>query len=340
MSYQYKGFIPQNIAPKGATQIGVYDKNGNRVCGIPLGHLTRPQGEMLYSFGLVSDIHIEGSLNTQATPTEHLEQALVFFKENGCAFCAHAGDITNIGFWSSASATDMHLSQFAEYKRIIESHADLPVYGITGNHDSYYKSITNNFGELEAYTGHGLYYDIVYGNDVFIFVGQPANSNPTMNEEEYLWVKGLLEANTDKRCHVFTHFFVAGDSGSTNNCYTCNFGGYETAFKDMMQQHGKAIHYHGHSHIKFKYQELDENTVYTDKNGFPSVHIPSVSHSMDVVWNTEQNAYKREVDYSSSQGYIVDVYDDCLVFNGFAFNGGTPEPTGTFCVAIKGEVTQ
>ena len=196
-------------------------------------------------------------------------------------------------------------------------------------------NITENLTELQTYTGHGLYYSIQQGNDLFIFIGQTANSSPTMNDAEFSWFKNLLETNPDKRCHVFTHFFVANDSGSTKNCYTCYFGSREAEFKTLMASHGKAIHYHGHSHIKLECQELDKSTNYTEKNGFPSVHIPSVGESRDVVYNEDKGKYERVQDIGCSQGYLVDVYDDCIVYNGLEFNSGNLIPTGTFKIDMK-----
>ena len=312
MRYQYKGFISQNIAPKGAKRIGVYNASGNRICTFPLGNLQRPNGEKLFSFGLISDLHVTADRTETST---HFDNALAFFEDQGCLFCAHGGDMTNIGFWYDQGDTEIYLGQFAEYKRICDLHPNLPVYGICGNHENYNKSITQNLTELQTYTEHGLYYTIQHGNDLFIFIGQPANSNPTMNDEEFAWFKNLMETNPDKRCHVFTHFFVANDSGSTKNCYTCYFGSHEAEFKTIMANHGNAIHYHGHSHIKLECQELDEATNYTEKNGFPSVHIPSVGESRNVVLQAD-GTYTRVSEGLCSQGYIVDVYDNCIVLNG------------------------
>ena len=39
--YKYNHFIPQNIAPKGAKSIGVYDGN-KKICTIPLGRMAQP----------------------------------------------------------------------------------------------------------------------------------------------------------------------------------------------------------------------------------------------------------------------------------------------------------
>lgn len=331
MSYQYNGFIIQNIAPKGSVKIGVYNKDGKRILSIPLYRLTPKKGEKLFSFGLVSDIHVSVEGNVTST---HFDNALTYFEEQGCEFCCHAGDMTNIGFWYNSGDAEMYLGQFAEYKRICNLHPNMPVYGICGNHENYNRSITYNLNDLENYTGHPLYYTIQHGSDLFVFIGQPANSSPTMNDEEFVWFKNLLENNPDKRCHVFTHFFVANDSGSTKNCYTCYFGGHEAEFKSLMKNHGRAIHYHGHSHIKFQCQELDKSTNYTDKNEFPSVHVPSVGESRNVVLQAD-GTYKRVSEGVCCQGYVVDVYDDCLVFNGLDLNTKQPVPTGVFKLDVR-----
>lgn len=325
MRYVYSGLIPQNIAPKGATKIGVYNANGVRVAEIPLGRLTPPNKNKLYSFGLVSDLHLTAERTETST---HLDKAFTYFESQGCLFCAHAGDMTNIGFWYDRGDTEIYLGQFAEYKRICDLHPNLPVYGICGNHENYNKYITENLTELEEYTGHGLYYTIRQGNDLFIFIGQPVPYE-TINKTELQWLYETLEANRNIRSHIFLHVFPPNDSGNPKNCYAeAVFGGYANIVKNLLNHYKNAILYHGHSHIKFEYQELDETTNFTEKNGYPSVHIPSVSHSMDVVLQSD-GSYKRVADYRSSQGYIVDVYEDCIVFNGIEFNGGKVEALGT-----------
>lgn len=337
MSYKYKGFIPQNIAPTGAVQIGVYDENGNRVCEIPLGRLSRPAGEKLYSFGLLSDLHCSGN---SASGT-NLDNALTFFEDQGCLFCCHAGDMTNIGFFYNRGDTEMYLNQFAEYKQVCDAHPDLPVFGICGNHESYNSNITNNPDELRHYTnfaeyedlydveGNALYYTYHHGNDLFIFVGQPSPAR-TIDKAQLQWLYETLEANRNIRCHVFVHVFPKGDSGNPKNCYAeAKFGEYEDTFMSLLSHYKNAILYHGHSHTKFISQELDEMANYTEENGFRSLHIPSSSSSRDVVLQSD-GTYDRVPDAASSQGYVVDVYDNYIIFNGIEFNGEKPQPTGTY----------
>ena len=55
----YSDFIAENVAPKEAKRIGVYNSKGNRVGQIPLGSLSFPNaGRKLYSFGVISDVHL------------------------------------------------------------------------------------------------------------------------------------------------------------------------------------------------------------------------------------------------------------------------------------------
>jgi predicted phosphodiesterase len=332
MKYQYSGLIRQNIAPAGAVRIGVYDADGKRKGSMALGRLTRPQGGKRFSFGLISDLHVTAERTETST---HFDKALAFFEAQGCAFCAHGGDMTNIGFWYNQGDTEIYLGQFAEYKRICDLHPNLPVYGVCGNHENYNKSISENLTELEQYTGHGLFYTIEHGGELFVFIGQdrPSGAMPAMNDAAFAWLKNLLETNTGKRCHVFTHYFVADDSGSTKNCYTCYFGPHEAEFKALMAAHGRAIHYHGHSHIKFQCQEIDKATNYTERNGFPSVHIPSVGESRNVVQQPD-GSWIRVEEGLCSQGYVVDVYDDRIVLNGWDFLGRKSVALGTMEVIV------
>ena len=55
----YTSFIKTNVAPYAASQIGVYNSNGERVGSIPLGHFKPTYGERLYRFGVISDVHNE-----------------------------------------------------------------------------------------------------------------------------------------------------------------------------------------------------------------------------------------------------------------------------------------
>ena len=323
MTYKYKGFINENISPKGAKSLIVYDGNGNKKGNIPLGNLARPKDEKLFSIGLLSDIHCDG---TEGRTFNNFNRALTYFEQQGCVMCCHAGDMTNIGFWNEDKT--QNLAQFAEYKRCRELHPNLPVYGICGNHENYVKTITENVKELKEYAGFDMYYTIKHQNDLFIFISQPT-SYQTINLEQLQWLYETLEANRNIRCHVFAHIFPPNDSGSTKQFYKASFGQYLEQVQSLLKHYKNTILYHGHSHIKFKCQELDKSTNYTNKNGYRSIHIPSVGHAMDVVLQ-DDGTYKRAVDWSATQGYVVDFYKNYIILNGVDFATGKPEPLGSF----------
>lgn len=326
MRCEYNKFIPQNIAPKGAIQIGVYDSSGIRKVAIPLGHLARPTGIKLYSFGLLSDLHCAGNNSTEGT---RLDNALTYFEEQGCSFCCHSGDMTNIGFWYNSTDTEMYLTQFEEYKSVREKHPNLPLYGICGNHENYNKSITENLTELEQYAGITMYYSITKGNDVFIFLSQPAGNKP-MTDEALQWLYEMLESNRNKRCFVFVHPFVSdSDSGNPYGVYGNNvfdwWGENTTVFINLMSHYKNTVLFHGHSHIHFDMQEKVKNAIYSEVLGFRSVHVPSLSWNRKIVDGASVNV-------GGCYGYLVDVYDDYIILNGLDLLTNKSVPIATYCI--------
>lgn len=322
MKLKFDKLIEQNIAPKGAKMIGVYNPDGERMFKIPLGRLAPKKEKPIYSFGVISDTHIysEGE-NYYENFNYKLENTLSFFEEQGASFVCHAGDITNRGFITDSG--ELKTDQFETYKGICDNHPNMPVYAVTGNHDGYEHGgkyaeiahITNYLTQLEQYTGNGLYYAVECQNDLFAFIGQPTMSIP-MNEEEISWFENLLIGNQEKRCFVFVHSLLKNDSGNPNNAYqsylfensSAGFSGIKQRFLDVITSHANCYLFHGHSHFMPELQEVDETTNYTNKNGFHSIHIPSLSAPAYL-----NEAGERGQDPNKSYGYLVDVYEDCIV---------------------------
>jgi hypothetical protein len=57
--HTFNDFIKNNVAPREAKYIGVYDTSGNRVGEIPIGDLENTDGTPIYKFGILSDIHVD-----------------------------------------------------------------------------------------------------------------------------------------------------------------------------------------------------------------------------------------------------------------------------------------
>jgi hypothetical protein len=336
MAYKYEHFIPQNTAPKGAKNIGVY--NGNtKICTIPLGRMAQPnETKKLYSFGLLSDIHLwthdlEWKGNTK------FDNALTYFEDYGCEFCCIGGDLTQTGFYrrtdeNDASTTYYEEVQLKKYQEICGNHPNLPIYEIAGNHESYYSMpISNNLTKWGECTGKDiLHYSISQGNDVFIFLGQPSGSTP-MSAEAVSFLSTTLSANSDKRCFVFVHPHIS--SGNALGKYESNdfFKSWEstTEFVNLLKSHKNTILFHGHSHFLFECQEVDKTANYTEKDGFKSMHIPSLTRPCAIIDG------KRTYQNDKAQGCIVDVYDNFIVINGRDFVRNQWTPLGTLKIDTR-----
>lgn len=357
MVYKYKHLIPQNIAPKGVKNIGVYNSKGNKVYTIPLEKLTQPNKEKLYSFGLVSDIHFykKGESWVTWNPEGKFDNVLTLFENDRCVFCIHCGDITQTGLYDEGDSTNLVPEQFANYKEVCDKHT-IPVYGLCGNHESYVVPITSNLTELHDYTGiPATAYTISnnhstddisgttvrpniqmtgIGDDLFIVLSQPSGGY-VMSDSDFQWLSTTLETNKGKRCFVFVHAYIEEDSGDAmdvreNSIFESWGGTRKQDFMDLIKQYKNIVLFHGHSHMKLSYQELDVCANYTEKNGFKSVHVPSSATPRDVVYDESTKKYKSQDDSSASEGYIVDVYDDCIVLNGMDFIDNKPIPLGQY----------
>lgn len=310
----------------------MYDSTSKRICTIPLGRLTPPTKEKWYSFGLVSDIHISHYNTVAWLPEAKFDNALTYFENKGCSMCIATGDLTQTGYYlrtqeNTAGTEYFDERQMQKYKETCDKHT-IPIYEIAGNHESHYNvPITESLDLWEDDTGkRDLSYTVAQGNDLFIFLGQPTGGTVL---ESLQWLYETLEANRNKRCFVFIHPWMTNDSGNplsavTNNVFTMwqnNTGNrnLEAVFKNLMAHYKNAVLFHGHSHMKFENQVLDECANYTEKNGFKSIHIPSSSRPRVVDLGTNK-AIENDAD---SQCYLVDVYDDYIILNGIGLTGIT-----------------
>ena len=133
---------------------------------------------------------------------------------------------------------------------------------------------------------------------------------------ELQWLYETLEANRNKRCFVFNHVLPhQHGTGNPNSLYQSaliwfvNDGGIGQAYINLLRHYKNSILFHGHSHTRFELQEIDKKANYSTANGYRSVHIPSLSVPRDLAEEALVNVY------AESEGYIVDVYDNCIVLN-------------------------
>jgi predicted phosphodiesterase len=311
VALEFTGFIPQNIALPTAGRIGIYNEKGNRVGFIPLNTLTPPsKNRKLYSFGAVSDVHI-----VYETAPEDFQAALTYLNEReDVEFICICGDLTDNGT----------AEQLAQYKAIVDEYsANTPIYAIAGNHEKYSTQPTL----LQQYTGRPLYYSFEHGNDVYLMLGCYAWADDGVFTPDYLqWVYETLEVNRNKRCFVFQHVFPWNDSGNACELYPHDmFAGTKgSVFQSLLRHYKNTVFFHGHSHLKFYLQQLDETANYSEVQGYRSVHIPSLSVPRDRGDGTFISAT------ADSEGYVVDVYENGIHLRGRDFVKGEFLPIASY----------
>lgn len=319
---KYESFITENVAPYDATAIGVYRKRtGKKVGSFLLQDLRLPfLGKKLYSFGALSDIHLQYS-----TAQSDFQKALTFLNETeDVDFTCICGDLTDNG----------EDADFETYVRYVNTYSpDTPVYECTGNHDAYDNMI--GFDRMRPYTGHDLYYTFTQGDDLFIMFGtQYYDTTATVlkpfSQESLQWLYETLEANRNRRIFLFQHYLRFDGSGKpyspnpTGDVLSyCNEG---TVFKSLTEHYKNVIWFHGHSHTKFECQEDCKYANYDRKFGCHSVHIPSLAVPRDY----ENDAYVTK--YAESEGYVVDVYPHHIVLRGRDFVKEEFLPIATYCL--------
>lgn len=319
---QYTDFIPVNTATKGARRIGVYNAEGKRMGYIPLASLTPPDArKKLYSFGVLSDVHIG-----QSTSTADFTAALQFLSAETDFICI-SGDLVHDG---------TNTSQWTEYKSIVASHASVPVYACAGNHDGYNASLES---VVSNYTGHPLYYTITHGNDVFVFVGCRSDSNGSLfTSAELTWLANTLEANKSKRVFLFQHVRPDDACGNALGIYTYDaWGGTEaTTFENLLRQYPNVVFFHGHSHLKFDLQQYSDLANIDKKFDCWSVHVPSITVPRSTA--SAVNPSRIEL-YAESEGYVVDVYENGIHLRGRDFITGEYLPIASYWLDTTGTIT-
>ena len=317
---KFMDFIPQNVAPKTAKRIAVYNSKDEKVGQFELQNLKFPKvGQKLYSFGAISDIHLQYN-----TALEDFQRALLFLhNEENTEFTCLCGDLTDNG----------EISDYEQYKSVVGNY---PVYEILGNHDYY--TLGNNAveGIVEEYTGESLYYSFEKNDDVFIMVGI-RDEYELFTDGELQWLYETLEANRNKRCFVFQHIFP---STSTNPSCGNAYGIYNNlcwshptqtkVFENMMKHYKNVLFFHGHSHLEFALQSKDcQYANYDESNGYRSIHIPSLS----ILRSGDSSGNDSRYDIASgSQGYVVDVYRTGIHLKGRDFVGEKYLPIASYWI--------
>lgn len=346
MRYVYDRLIPQNVAPKGATEI-VVEGGDKEVCRVPLGDLAMPSvGTKRGSVGILSDTHTETTAsrysaerNAQSEDSQiDLARAVKYFSGVAQVLCV-CGDLVS---YNDQSDDNGKLS-LTLHKEIVDANkGDLKVLEIAGNHEHY--SGTGNGGvsiisdeDIRPYTGYPLRYIEEIDGNIYIMCGS-SGWYAAFDKASLQWLYEQLEAYRNKRCFLFVHGFIEGPQYCGDSADLCTWtmidGNYKTAFIALLKHYKNAIYFHGHAHAMLQMQDylqgLEEPRPanYDCALGVHSVHIPALAYPRDISTGAASNKY------GESQGYLMDIYDNYVVLNGLDFANGTTDSGGVYKPAI------
>lgn len=321
----YEDFIDANIAPYTADAIGIFDAAGEKVGSISINGIKADNTGLLYSVGMLSDVHLNSTNSGYSDCFGDFENALQFFNSINVDFTCTCGDISEHG-------TE---EEFARYKEIVESHSpSIPVYTTTGNHDCLSSGIDEDL--WRQYTGHGLTFEVSKTlkngkTDHFLFFGMTYwEFRWPYILQSIDWLEEKLKEYRNDRCFIITHMFFPDRAGNMLEIYPeSNWlqGKQLEIIQEICHTYKNAIWFSGHSHWKWSLQHFDNdaNICRNPESGW-SVHIPSCAKPSES--NGEPDS--RIESTALSEGAIINVYENHIDVLGVDFITGKYLPIATY----------
>ena len=294
----------KNIIEDSSTSKVYINKNGELIVKSIEYRLDTDLGTPLYTFGLLSDTHVDGDGDDTAYSISDLNRAIKFFNDEGCEFITYCGDMTYDG----------RDEDFTALKSCIDT-SSIPNYTIRGNHDC-----RNTVDVYKNATGMDLHYTITKNNDLFIFLSldndNSRESTGGLTQETVDWLTNIINNSKHQRIFLFYHFFFRNTSGDgAGRSYPWGTIGdstltsYARDFVNLVNTTPNLIFCTGHSHFKFNLQDVNANANYYHiNNGCYHIHVPSGAKPRIPNGSSVQSLY------AESEGYLVEVYSDKVLF--------------------------
>ncbi len=301
--------------------------NATAVYTIPaskrLGHTS---ADKKYSFASYSDIHMDSNLSAYKYCKTHFEKALQTASDRNVDFIIGSGDYAHSeGASASVQAKDWKLYQ----KVLAESEYCNPIYEAIGNHELWpgVEVGTKNFINATGLEGSNnsaskAYFEKTLNGDHFIFMALEGGFYPDRTEEfstaQLDWLEGLLKkySGDGKNIYIIEHSlfykYGAGDTTTGTPYYDIPLSDDQAStrrFKSLLETYKDTIFLSGHTHIAFSEQF---NYSDNDDTSGQMIHNSSVGGTRHI----ENGRLKYTYYEDQTEGYIVDVYDNGIIFNG------------------------
>lgn len=327
--------------PKGATRlIAVGAKGSTYSYDIPENR--RFDAKELYSFGALSDSHQGNRYGSQSIPYNHFIDAVKDLSQMGASMIGICGD-----FSYNNEEFEYQLHEKA-IKELFAYNPKLPIYTVSGNHECKYTGFSKDW--FLKYSRNVVDYDttllpifsegddldfaielpdgsvMLYLNQIYYDYGK--TTSRLLDDYQIEWLEARLEQYKDRTVFLFFHTFIDEEAGDASTAAGKEYslplisGTVEyKRFNELFTKYKNVVYFSGHSHQSFDLQFMkekagDKSNLYTnidnnDGNFATMVHIPSVAATRS--GNTLSDAKDR------SEGYLVRMYEDYIVFEGYDF---------------------
>lgn len=292
--------------------------------------------DAFYTFGSISDVQLandsygEGRYPYDET---HLAAAFETLAKRGVDFTVSSGDTAN-----DQNGNQTYATEFKRYQKILaDSSYVMPIYEAIGNHDVatvWHGSSKTNFDAFIKGTGLDSnintinsgkgYFEITEPNtgDHFIFMAMEGafytNKNTQFSSAQLDWLEGLLKkySGDGKNIFIMEHANIAGwgSGDKLTSPYYYDLGLNKSSsdvsrFIKLMETYKECVIITGHTHL-----ELSAQYNYSDNNGTSSVMMHN--SAVGGVRRLINGSVNRSPVLGLSEGYIVEVYKDSILFNG------------------------
>lgn len=337
--------------PKGATRLIAVSGSKQVTYSYTIPESRRFNQEELYVFGALSDTHQGTRYGSTSIPYNHFINAAKVLAQKGAISIGICGDFS---YDNIESEYILHANAI---KEIYKTAPNMPIFTTTGNHESkytgfsydWYMKYARNAVEYDSdltclyFDGNELDYVVelpdgsvmIYFHQMYYDYGK--SSSRLVTDAQLEWLGARLEQYQDKTVFFFFHTFMdeqVGDASSANDEYGLPMISSTVEYKKFTEYFTKytnVVYFSGHSHWAFDSQlvtpkpgktNYDKNIDDKDGTFATMVHIPACSTPRVLVGSGDNR----------SEGYIVHVYETCIILEGYEFVQGETFAYATYII--------
>lgn len=321
--------------------------NAAAVYDIPLTRrLSHTSDQRRYRFGSYSDVHFDAMYRNYKYDETHWSHALQAYADRNVDFLVGSGDYAD----NNVDYPNVWENEWPRYQKILaESDYCNPVYEAIGNHELWHgvsegttRFIKQTGLEGNTSSANHAYYEKTINGDHFIFMALEGGFNPKevseFTDAQLNWVEGLLNrySGDGHNIYIIEHALFknwgAGDNPNSNY-YDIPLYNYDSTnrLKSILQAHKDVIFISGHTHIAF-----NEQYNFSDANGSAAqmIHNSSVGGVRHVQNGSLTHNYAED----EAEGYIVDVFDDAILFYGANLYYNRVDPNCSYIVKTSQQI--